>query len=154
MPAPAAAHARTSRTATDTGRRLVFAALTSLAGLAVLLQGVWAGLFIEYADRPDHGHGWLDVHARGGEIACLLALLATAWALFRLRDRRELLIGAAALTVLLVLVAYVGGLITDDSKDVLIPLHIPLALLAFGLTVGLAARALLARPHPHLTGGP
>lgn len=42
---------------------------------AVLLQGVWAGIFLEHDGERDAASSWIDVHARGGDIA--LALLAT-----------------------------------------------------------------------------
>jgi heme A synthase len=123
MTAPASAPARTP--VDDAGRRRVYSALTGLAALAVLLQGLWAGI----------------VHAHGGEVAILLALLATVWALARLRGRRDLVLGAIALTVLLVLEAYIGGLIRDDEKDSLTAVHVPLAMLLMALVVWLTFRA-------------
>jgi hypothetical protein len=117
--------------------RRVYSALTGLTGVAVLLQGVWAGLFLE-----DHAAGmWIEVHARGGEVAIVLAVLAALWALFRLRSHRDLVIGAIVLAVLLVVEAYIGGLIHDDGVDALTPVHLPLALLLMGLTVWLPLRA-------------
>jgi len=132
----------------DAQHRLVFTALTGLAALAVVLQGLWAGLFLQYHDAAHRAQreSWMGVHALGGEVAIALAVLATVWAIWRLRSRRDLVIGAAALTVLLIIVAYVGGLITDDEKDFLIPLHIPLALLTLALAVSLPLRAALHRP--------
>jgi hypothetical protein len=135
MTAPASAPARTP--VHDAGRRRVYSALTGLAALAVLLQGLWAGIFLQ----QDDAGGWIDVHARGGEVAILLALLATVWALARLRRRRDLVIGAIALTVLLVLEAYIGGLIRDEGKDSLTAVHVPLAMLLMGLAVWLPFRA-------------
>jgi heme A synthase len=131
----------------DSQSRLVFSALTGLAALAVVLQGVWAGLFIQYqgAAHQAERDSWIGVHARGGEVAIALAVLATIWAILRLRSRPGLVIGAAVLTVLLVVVAFIGGLITEDGKDVLTPLHIPLAMLTLATVVWLTLRAVRPR---------
>jgi MFS family permease len=128
-------------TGDDSGRRRVYSALTGVAALAVLLQGLWAGLFLEHDGQRDAAASWIDVHALGGEVAIVFAVLATAWALFRLRSRKDLLYGAIALVVLLVLESYVGGLIRDDGKDSLTPVHIPLAMVLMGMSVWLPLRA-------------
>jgi MFS family permease len=143
MTAPASAPASTPAPTPvdDAGRRRVYSALTGLAALAVLLQGLWAGIFLEHDGQRDDAGGWIDVHAHGGEVAILLALLATVWALARLRGRRDLVLGAIALTVLLVLEAYIGGLIRDEGKDSLTAIHVPLAMLLMGLAVWLPFRA-------------
>jgi hypothetical protein len=51
-----------------------------------------------------------------GEVALGLAVLATAWAIFWLRSRPGLMIGAAALTALLIVVAYIGGVSPTTTK--------------------------------------
>lgn len=51
--------------------------LLGLTALAVLLQAVWAGIFLEHDGGRDAASSWIDVHARGGEIAIVLASLAT-----------------------------------------------------------------------------
>jgi hypothetical protein len=139
MTAPASAPARTP--VDDAGRRRAYSALTGLAALAVLLQGLWAGIFLEHDGRRDDASGWIDVHARGGEVVILLALLATVWALVNLRARTDLVLGAIALTVLAVLEAYIGGLIRDDGQDSLTAIHVPLAMLLMGLAVWLPFQA-------------
>jgi hypothetical protein len=130
--------------------RLVFSTLSGLAGLAVLLQGLWAGEFLKYHGPAAQAHrdSWLNVHARGGEVAIALAAVATIWALLRLRSRLDLVLGSAVLTVLLIAVAYVGGLITDHGRDDLTPLHVPLALSALVLAVWVTTRGLLDRRGP------
>jgi hypothetical protein len=150
MTSPSSTREHSSVSAGDSQHRLVFTALTGLAALAVVLQGLWAGLFLQYHDAAHRAQreSWIDVHALGGEVAIALAALATIWAIWRLRSRRDLVIGAAALTVLLIIVAYIGGVITDDEKDSLIPLHIPLALVTLVLAVSLPLRAALHRPSP------
>ncbi len=120
----------------------IFASLTGLAALAVLLQGLWAGLFLQPGGEEA---GWVDVHARGGEVAILLAAVATVYAFVRLRPRRHLWVGAALLTVLLVAEAYLGGLIRDEGRDALTAVHVPLAMALMGLAVWLPVRASIAR---------
>jgi heme A synthase len=119
----------------------LYAVLIGLSSLAVLLQGLWAGLFVH--EGQDYQQSWVDVHARGAEVAILLAAAATVTAYVKLRDRRDLLIGSAALTVLLVFEAYLGGLIGESPAVTVI--HFPLAMALMGLAVWLPLRARSAR---------
>ena len=57
----------------------------------------------------------------------------------QLRERRDLLIGTAVFTVLLILEAYLGGLIGDKPGVEVI--HFPLAMGLLGLAVWLPLRA-------------
>jgi hypothetical protein len=120
---------------------VLFTVLVGLSGLAILLQGLWAGIFLEHDGQRDAASSWIDVHARGGEVALVLAAAAVVVGLVRLRGRRELWLGAAALTVLLAFKAYLGGLIRDDSKDTLTAVHVPLAMAIMALAVWLMLRA-------------
>jgi hypothetical protein len=129
------------RAARPAGRRSpLFSALVGLTTLAVLLQGLWAGLFLEHDGKRDAASGWIDVHARGADIAILLAAAATVTAFVKLRARRDLWGGSAALTVLLVLESYIGGLIRDQGKDTLTAVHVPLAMAIVALAVWLPVR--------------
>jgi cytochrome c biogenesis factor len=131
-----------SRATTRAPRNLIlYNVLIGLCALAVFLQGLWAGLFLEHDGERDQAAGWIDVHARCGEIALVLAVLATVVALARLRSRRDLLTGSILLVVLLAVEAYLGGLIVDDSRDTLTAVHVPLALAIMALVVWLAVRA-------------
>ena len=127
------------RPATD--RNTLFSVLVGVTALAVLLQGLWAGIFLEHDGRRNAASSWIDVHARGGDIAIVLAALATVVAVVKLRHRRDLVIGTAVLTVLLVLEAYLGGLIRDDSKDTLTAVHVPLGMAIMALVVWIPLRA-------------
>ena len=133
--------AATATAARTDVRSVLFNVLLGLTALAVLLQAVWAGIFLQHDGERDAASKWIDVHARGGEIAIVLALLTTIVALVRLRQRKDLWIGSAALTVLLVVESYIGGLIRDDSKDTLTAVHIPLAMAIMALVVWLPLRA-------------
>jgi hypothetical protein len=115
-----------------------YSILIGLTTLAILLQGVWAGIFLSYENRPN---SWINMHARGGEVAiglCFLALIAAA---VQLRSRGDLLVGTAVLLVLLIVEAYLGGRITDDGNGLLTAVHVPLALVLMGLAVWLPFRA-------------
>lgn len=118
-----------------------FAALVGVASLAVLLQGLWAGLFMSTPDTDPEKSPWLEVHSWCGKAAIGFALLATVWAFLKLRERTDLTFGALALTVLLILEAYLGGLIVDEGKDVMAAVHVPLAMALMGLAVWLPLRA-------------
>jgi len=118
-------------------RSALYSSLIGLAALGVLLQAVWAGLFIH--ERQDNNSTFVEVHARGAEITLALAAVATVVALVRLRGRRELVVGSVVFTVLLVLESFVGGLIGAHSA--LQVLHFPLAMALMGLAVWLPLRA-------------
>src|SRR6476659_5075616 len=107
----------------------LYTVLIGLSSLVVLLQALWAGLFVQ--EGQDYKQSWVDVHARGAEIAILLAAAATVTAFVKIRDRRDLLIGSAALTVLLVFEAYLGGLIGDSPAVTVV--HFPLAMALMAL---------------------
>jgi uncharacterized membrane protein len=131
----------TSRPAADRTGTALFSALIGLAAVAVLLQGLWAGIFLEHDGRREAASRWIDVHARGGEVALVLAVFATLAAFWKLRGRRDLWIGSAVLVVLLALEAYLGGAIRDDGQDSLTAVHVPLGMAIMGLVVWLPVRA-------------
>ena len=130
------------RTTSTTGRESrprhpLYSALLGLAVLGVLLQGLWAGLFVH--EGRDYQENWVEVHALDGEVTIALAALATVAAFVFLRHRRELVIGTAVFTVLLVVEAYIGGLIGGTAR--LTAVHFPLALALMGLAVWLSLRS-------------
>ncbi|MCL2732458.1 MAG: hypothetical protein FWE15_20840 [Actinomycetia bacterium] len=118
-------------------RSTPYTVLICLAALAVLLQGLWAGLFIH--EGNDFQQSWVDVHARCGDAAILFAALATVVAFIKLRSRPAIVAGTGALTVLLVAEAYLGGLIGD--KPDLTAVHMPLAMALMALVIWLTTRA-------------
>jgi len=121
----------------------VFGALTGLTALVVLLQGLWAGIFLEgEGERPAK---WVDVHALGAHVATVLAVLTLVWAVWKLRSRADLWIGSLLLAVVMVAESYIGGLIRDQGKDTLTAVHVPLAMLTVALVVWLPLRARAGR---------
>jgi ABC-type phosphate transport system permease subunit len=135
----------TTTATTSSSGYAVFGALTGVATLAVLLQGLWAGIFLEHDGKRDDASGWIDVHARGSEVALLFAVLALVWAVWKLRERRDLWIGALVLAVLLVAESFIGGQIRDAGKDTLTAVHVPLGMAIMGVAVWLPLRARAGR---------
>lgn len=123
--------------ATRADRNTLYTALIGLASVVVLLQAVWAGLFIH--EGQDYSPGWVEVHARGADVAIGLGVIALVVAALRLRSRRDLLIGTVLFVVALVLEAYIGGLIGETSS--LTAVHFPLGMAIMGLAVWLPLRA-------------
>jgi hypothetical protein len=118
-------------------RSKLFSALIGLVSLDIVLQGVWAGIFIrEGKDNNDH---WVSIHAHGADVGIVIAIIALILAVARLRSRRDLIIGTVALVVLLILEAYLGGKIGDHPAVEAV--HFPLALGLMGLAVWLPLRS-------------
>ena len=119
----------------------LYSVLSGLAALTVLLQGLWAGIFLEHDGARDDAGSWIDVHATGSHVAIGLAVLAAIAGFVQLRARRDLWVGALALAVLLVLESYIGGQIRDNGADTLTAVHVPLAMALMALAVSLPVRA-------------
>lgn len=133
--------ASTRVTGQETRRKPVFSILVGISALAVLLQGLWAGIFLEHDGHRDAASNWIDVHARGGDLALVFAALATVYAFWKRRDRKDLWVGGAVYTVLIAFEAWIGGLIRDNGADTLTPLHVPLAMAIMALAVWLPLKA-------------
>ena len=130
-----------SPTTAAPARNRLYSVLIGTISLLVVLQGLWAGIFLEHDGARDDAATWIDVHARGADIAIGLTVLALVVAVIRLRARRDLLLGTAALAVLLVGESYLGGLIRDAGQDTLTAVHVPIAMTIMGLVVWLPLRA-------------
>jgi hypothetical protein len=131
-----------ARTTPDRNR--LYDALIGLTALVVLLQGLWAGMFLRHDGQRDQDSSWIDVHANGANLAILLAAVATVVAFLKLRQRKDLWVGTLVLTLLLGLEGYLGGLIRDEGKDNLTAVHVPLAMALMALVVWLPLRAIYA----------
>lgn len=117
-------------------RSPLFSALVGLTTLVVLLQGVWAGIFLQ----RDADRSWVDVHAMGAYIAIALAVAAAVVAVVRLRSRRDLVTGTALLAVLIIIETGLGSAVRSGT-DGLTVVHVPLAMAIMGLAVWLPLRA-------------
>jgi hypothetical protein len=120
----------------------LYASVIGLTSLVILLQGLWAGLFIREGKDFDATSGqanWVDVHDWGARIAIVLAFASFVVAVWRMRVRKDLLVGTGALFVLLLLEAYIGGAIGDHASWPTV--HIPLAMALMALSVWLPVRA-------------
>src|SRR3954452_6007452 len=144
-----------SRTSENrTVRDPLFASVVGATSVVVWLQGLWAGLFIREGkdfDASSAQANWVEVHDWGARMAIALALASFAVAVWRLRARRDLVVGSGALLVLLLLEAYIGGGIGDHVSWP--SFHIPLAMALMALSVWLPMRAvrssrLLSRREP------
>jgi hypothetical protein len=138
MSATAVEHTSERRSVRDP----VYASVIGLTSLVVLLQGLWAGLFIREGkdfDASSSQSNWVEVHDLGARIAIILALVSLVVAFVRLRRRTDLLVGTGALFVLLLIEAYIGGEIGDHANWPSI--HVPLAMSLMGLSVWLPTRA-------------
>lgn len=121
-------------------RSALYSALVGLAALAVLLQGLWAGIFLRRDVRGDDAATWIDVHSAGAYVALVLAAAAAVVAVLRLRPRGDLLIGSVVLTLLLVIEIGIGVAVGAGTGGLTI-VHIPLAMVIMGMVVWLPLRA-------------
>ncbi|MCE5291718.1 MAG: hypothetical protein LLG14_21110 [Nocardiaceae bacterium] len=115
----------------------VFSFLIALSSFTVVLQGVWAGLFLREGEGYDEE--WIDVHGDGGLIALGLAILACAFGLLQLRARRWLVALGLVYAALLAVEVYLGGLVGETGG--LAAIHIPLALVIVALGTHLFLRS-------------
>ncbi len=126
-----------ARTAPTEGTRPhpAFSALVGLTSLGVLLQALWAGLFLRQGN--DYGR-WLSVHQHSAEVTIVLALLATVAAAVWMRHRTPVLAATGALFLLLVVEYFLGR---AGNESVGIVVHVPLAMLLMALAVYLPVMA-------------
>jgi hypothetical protein len=118
-------------------RSPLYAAVIGLAGIVILLQAVWAGMFIR--EGSDFKEKWVTVHSVGGTVAMVLGLIALIVAFVQLRARRDILVGTIVFFLLLVGEGVLGGLIGDTPA--IETVHFPLALLLMGMTAWLSLRS-------------
>lgn len=137
---------RRPTTTTPTSRdSKVFASLVGVLALVTLFQGVMAGVFVRDDKERDARSSYIDAHAWGAHVGTVLAVATAAFVLWKLRDRRPLVIGSIVLAVSFLAESYIGGLIRDNDKQSLTPIHVPLAMAITGLTVWLSVQAVQMR---------
>ena len=112
-----------------------FSVLAGLTTAAVFLQAVTAGFFVNQDGRDS----WVTVHGIIADVTWVLALVTAIVAFRRLRRLQPTLWRlSAALFVLALAQTGIGHLISDEGMDALIVVHVPLALVVFGLAGWLA----------------
>lgn len=114
----------------------LFSALVGLTTLAVLLQGVWAGIFIQ----PRADDTFVGIHSIGAYVAIVLAVAATVVAVLQLRSRRDLVAASVVFTVL-ILIETGLGVAVESGTDGLTVIHVPLAMMIMGMAVWLPLKA-------------
>ncbi|MDQ2850769.1 MAG: hypothetical protein M3Y49_08545 [Actinomycetota bacterium] len=120
-----------------------------MTSVAILVQAVTAGAFVNKTGSDT----WVTAHGVIADASWVLALISAAigWIWIRQATPR-LAQWAIALFVLTLAQTGIGHLITDYGYDSLIAVHVPLAMIIFGLTVWITARA--GRLHRVNTGQP
>jgi Na+/H+ antiporter NhaD/arsenite permease-like protein len=104
--------------------------VNGLTLLGVLLQAVWAGQFIDRAERAP----WVTVHEIGGFVIVLLSLVTALVAAVLLRRASPALtFGAIGQFLLIVVQTGLGEAISKAGSQELLVSHVPLAMLIFGL---------------------
>ena len=128
----------------DPGIRRIYALLVGLTTLSVLIQAVTAGEFVNQdGKRPEW---WTEIH---GFIAYPVMLLALATAVFAFAKMRttvpRLWLWTALLFVATVCQWLSGHAITTLGMDWVIPIHVVLAFLIWGLAMVLSVRSATLR---------
>ena len=97
-------------------------------------------------DDPGTHASALDAHNINADVATGLAIVAAVYGLIALRDAAPVLvIASVVLAILMIALTAIGHAITGSGHHGLTPVHVPLALLAFGLTIWLSARVTALR---------
>lgn len=136
--APTVSRHQNRREARNDRQMRIYTSLVGLTALTILVQAVLAGEFLGGEGRD----GWVTAHGVIADVSWVSALVTAVVAYRYLRvSHRPLWLGSAGLFVLDLVQTGIGHLITDDGHDGLIVVHVPIALLLFGLTVWLSLRA-------------
>jgi uncharacterized membrane protein len=142
----------TTRTSRPSGRqetlapttRRTYAVLVGLTSLSILVQAVTAGLFVNQNGKAPEV--WTEIH---GFIAYPVMLLALATAVFAFTAMRttvpRLWLWAALLFVATVCQWLSGHAITTLHMDWVIPIHVVLAFLIWGLAMVMSVRSATLR---------
>ncbi len=116
-------------------------AIVGLISLGVLVQAATSGVFI----REQHRQGWIDAHSGVAYLIGLLSLIAVVVAGVMWRGKVGAAVVVAETVALLVAViiqigigVQIGDLGAAGSHPGLLALHVPLALIIFGLALHLS----------------
>ncbi|MDQ6798616.1 MAG: hypothetical protein M3011_11485, partial [Actinomycetota bacterium] len=113
-------------------------ALVGVLSLGILVQAVTSGIFVREANR----NGWINAHSGVAYLVALLALAAVVVAVVMWRGKVGATVvvpGTVALLVAVVIQIGLGQQIGDLGKagthPGLLAIHIPLALIIFGIAL-------------------
>ena len=122
------------------GALRLYSPLIGITSLVILLQSLWAGMFIREGQTYDDGDAptWVSVHDWGARLAFVLAVVAAIVAIRSLRARRDLLVGTVVLAAAILVESLIGGAVGDHQA--LTAVHIPLAMVIVSLCVWLPLR--------------
>lgn len=116
-------------------------ALVGIVSVGVLVQAVTSGVFV----REQHRQGWINAHSGVAYLVGLLALVAAVVALVMWRGKVGAPVVVAETVALFIAVLVqigIGGQIGDlgaaGSHPGLLAVHIPLALIIFGIALHLS----------------
>jgi hypothetical protein len=123
----------------------IFASLVGMLALITFFQGAMAGVFVRDDKERDARSDYIDAHALGAHVGTVLAIATALFVVWKLRERKPLLIGSILLALAFLAESYIGGLIRDEDKQSLTPIHVPLAMAITGLTVWLSVKAVHLR---------
>ncbi|MDQ2729047.1 MAG: hypothetical protein M3Y91_14590 [Actinomycetota bacterium] len=117
------------------------AAIVGVLSLGVLVQAVTSGVFVRERNRD----GWINAHAGVAYVVALAAVAAVVVAVGMWRGKvgaQVVIAETVALLVAVVVQIGIGGQIGDLDKSGthpgLLAIHIPLALIIFGLALHLS----------------
>jgi hypothetical protein len=125
----------------DRPRTTLYRILSGLTSLAVILQGLWAGIFLEHDGSGKRRRAGSTCTPAAPTSRSRSDCLRPSTAFVQLPSRCDLWLGSGLLTSLLVAESSIGGLIRDDGKDTLTAVHVPLAMAVLALAVWLPPHA-------------
>lgn len=124
-----------------------YAILIGLTTLFVFAQSFTSAEFISDATPEKAKDVWVNIHGGVADAAWGFAVIAAVFAIVALRRfQPRLTVWTVVLAVAVLAQTGLGHLISDFGMDWLVPVHIPLAFVVYGLAIWLSIRsALLGR---------
>jgi len=120
--------------------RRTYAILVGLTTLSVLVQAVTAGLFVN--QKGDSADSWTDVHGLIAYPVMVLALITAIYSFVAMRRTVPRLWAWTALLFVATVGQWLSGhAITTLHMDWVIPIHVVLAFLIWGLAIVLSVRS-------------
>lgn len=129
------------------GKRRAFAILVGVTTLFIFLQSFTSAEFISDATPDKAKDVWVNIHGGVADAAWGFAVITAIVAVVALRrSHPRLVVWTVALALAAMAQTGIGHLITDWKMDWLVPVHVPLAFVVYGIAIWLSVRsALLSR---------